>query len=259
MSRGEFSAYALPQYQKFSVEERELLVKDWLAELQDLGVDPDADAPDEQDFSNQRSGRELELVKSQLKNMVSGYISLRSFDAVFIQPTVGHSHQPLHRSCGGFLGRLQKPCGSGPRFLHLLIGRLPHDLRSREPCCARRYQSIQHLNPVSDDFVTKELSTHSLLGGLITRSWTPRLSLCLRSLAALSLASSTRVAVGGVSVARPRSTNGPAMMTLKRTFPPHTSPLLALLSLQLQLAPPDHGEGESEGHVQAHCSIQISD
>lgn len=74
MSREEFSAYATPRYNEFTPSEREEMLDEWMAELEELGVDAGDDSQEDQDTRNQRSGRELELVKAQLKNMVSHVI-----------------------------------------------------------------------------------------------------------------------------------------------------------------------------------------
>lgn len=76
MSRDDFVSYASEKYSEIPRDDRPALAKQWAAEIADFNLNLDADSSEGQDHHgqdthNQRSGRELELVKSQLLNMVS--------------------------------------------------------------------------------------------------------------------------------------------------------------------------------------------
>lgn len=72
MSRDEFVAYASDLYNEIPEADRPALAKEWAADLEEFKLDLDNDENHHgQDGANQRAARELELVKSQLLNMVS--------------------------------------------------------------------------------------------------------------------------------------------------------------------------------------------
>lgn len=69
MSRDDFLPYAKARYNEIPAEERVQRMEEWTAELEELKLDLDSGVT-EQDDENQRSAQHLEVVKSQLQNMV---------------------------------------------------------------------------------------------------------------------------------------------------------------------------------------------
>lgn len=81
VSRDEFVAFASSRYEQIPLDERKSLLEDWTAELEQFKLQH---AEGREDDDNEQAARELELVKGQLRDMVSLRASSDLFSPLFI-------------------------------------------------------------------------------------------------------------------------------------------------------------------------------